>query len=92
MRNIFLVILSVIITLICVRNPQSVQFNLLGETQIALWKLLLTFFISGILFINLLKIGKKQQRIETNRDFDLADEENNSGKPKLSDEDREYLS
>lgn len=92
MRNIFLIFITVIITVVCVKNPQSVQLNFLGETQVALWKLLLVFFIAGIVFVSLLKIGKKKQQVFEQEDIDESDEENNGQKSQLSDEDREFLS
>ena len=92
MRNIFLIFITVIITVVCVKNPQSVELNFLGETQIALWKLLLAFFIAGIAFVSLLKIGKKKQQVYEQEDLDESGEENNDQKSQLSDEDREFLS
>ncbi|APU96875.1 hypothetical protein BV902_11405 [Sphingobacterium sp. B29] len=92
MRNIFLVLITVIITVVCVKNPQSVQLNFLGESQVALWKLLLAFFIAGIVFVSLLKIGKKKQRAYEEEEIDESEEENSDRKSQLSDEDREFLS
>jgi uncharacterized membrane protein YciS (DUF1049 family) len=92
MRNIFLILITVIITVVCVKNPQSVQLNFLGESQVALWKLLLAFFIAGILFISLLKTRKKKQPVYEEEDIDQSEEENSDRKPQLSDEDREFLS
>ncbi|WP_333625055.1 lipopolysaccharide assembly protein LapA domain-containing protein [Sphingobacterium siyangense] len=92
MRNIFLILITVIITVVCVKNPQSVQFNFLGESQVALWKLLLAFFIAGIVFVSLLKIGKKKQRAYEEEEIDELEEENSDRKSQLSDEDREFLS
>jgi uncharacterized integral membrane protein len=92
MRNIFLILITVIITVVCVKNPQSVQLNFLGESQVALWKLLLAFFIAGIVFVSLLKIGKKKQRAYEEKEIDESEEENSDRKSQLSDEDREFLS
>lgn len=92
MRNIILIFITVIITVVCVKNPQSVQLNFLGEIQIALWKLLLVFFMAGIVFVSFLKIGKKKQHVYEQEDIDESDEENNERKSQLSDEDREFLS
>ncbi|WP_088161095.1 lipopolysaccharide assembly protein LapA domain-containing protein [Sphingobacterium sp. G1-14] len=92
MRNIFLILITVIITVVCVKNPQSVQLNFLGESQVALWKLLLAFFITGIVFVSLLKIGKKKQRAYEEEEIDESEEENSDRKSQLSDEDREFLS
>ncbi|KKO88907.1 MULTISPECIES: lipopolysaccharide assembly protein LapA domain-containing protein [Sphingobacterium] len=92
MRNIFLILITVIITVVCVKNPQSVQLNFLGESQVALWKLLLTFFIAGIVFVSLLKTGKKKQQVHEQEEIDESEEENDHKKPQLSDEDREFLS
>jgi len=92
MRNIFLIFITVIITVVCVKNPQSVQLNFLGETQVALWKLLLAFFIAGIAFVSLLKIGKKKQHVYEQEDIDESEGENNDRRSQLSDEDREFLS
>jgi uncharacterized integral membrane protein len=92
MRNIFLILITVIITVVCVKNPQSVQLNFLGESQVALWKLLLAFFIAGIVFVSLLKIGKKKQRAYEEEEKDESEEENSDRKSQLSDEDREFLS
>jgi len=92
MRNIFLILITVIITVVCVKNPQSVQLNFLGESQVALWKLLLAFFIAGIVFVSLLKIGKKKQRAYEEEEIDESEEENSGRKSQLSDEDREFLS
>ena len=92
MRNIFLILITVIITVVCVKNPQSVQLNFLGESQVALWKLLLAFFIAGIVFVSLLKIEKKKQRAYEEEEIDESEEENSDRKSQLSDEDREFLS
>ncbi|MDR0263474.1 MAG: hypothetical protein LBJ04_09630 [Sphingobacterium sp.] len=92
MRTIFLIFITVIITVVCVKNPQSIQLNFLGETQIALWKLLLAFFMAGIAFISVLKVGKKKQQVHEQEDLDELDEENTDQKSQLSDEDREFLS
>ncbi|WP_333863860.1 hypothetical protein [Sphingobacterium sp.] len=92
MRTIFLIFITVIITVICVQNPQSVKLIFFGETQIALWKLLLAFFMAGIAFICLLKIGRKKQRVYEQEELDESGEENNDRKSQLSDEDREFLS
>ncbi|MCS4168161.1 DUF1049 domain-containing protein [Sphingobacterium paramultivorum] len=92
MRNIFLILITVIITVVCVKNPQSVQLNFLGESQVTLWKLLLAFFIAGIVFVSLLKIGKKKQRAYEEEEIDESEEENSDRKSQLSDEDREFLS
>ncbi|MDR2270283.1 MAG: lipopolysaccharide assembly protein LapA domain-containing protein [Sphingobacterium sp.] len=92
MRNIFLILITVIITVVCVKNPQSVQLNFLGESQVALWKLLLTFFIAGIVFVSLLKIGKKKQRAYEEEEIDESEEEISDRKSQLSEEDREFLS
>ncbi|MGE8302728.1 MAG: lipopolysaccharide assembly protein LapA domain-containing protein [Sphingobacterium paramultivorum] len=92
MRNIFLILITVIITVVCVKNPQSVQLNFLGESQVTLWKLLLAFFIAGIVFVSLLKIGKKKQRAYEEEEIDESEEENSGRKSQLSDEDREFLS
>jgi Protein of unknown function (DUF1049). len=92
MRNIFLILITVIITVVCVKNPQSVQLHFLGESQVALWKLLLVFFIAGILFVPLLKTRKKKQPVYEEEDMDQSEEENNDRKSQLSDEDREFLS
>ncbi len=92
MRNILLILVSVIVTLVCVRNPQTVNIDLFVESKIALWKLLLTFFVMGAVFIFLLKGGKKKQQPENTTAFDESAEENEEPKSKLSDEDRDFLS
>ncbi|WP_293955172.1 MULTISPECIES: hypothetical protein [unclassified Sphingobacterium] len=92
MRNIFLILITVIITVVCVKNPQSVQLNFLGESQVALWKLLLAFFIAGIVFVFVLKVGKKKQQVYEQDNIEEADEESSERRSLLSDEDREFLS
>ncbi|MDR2271992.1 MAG: hypothetical protein LBF27_13890 [Sphingobacterium sp.] len=92
MRNILLILVSVIVTLVCVRNPQTVNIDLFVESKIALWKLLLTFFVMGAVFIFLLKGGKKKQQPENTTAFDESADENEEPKSKLSDEDRDFLS
>ncbi|WP_293880865.1 LapA family protein [Sphingobacterium sp. UBA1498] len=92
MRNIFLIFITVSVTVVCVKNPQSVPLNFLGETQVALWKLLLAFFIAGIAFVFVLKIGKKKQEVYEQDNIDESDEESSERKPQLSEEDREFLS
>ncbi|WP_367208995.1 hypothetical protein [Sphingobacterium sp. R2] len=92
MRNIFLILITVIITVVCVKNPQSVQLNFLGESQVALWKLLLAFFIAGIVFVIVLKVGKKKQQVYEHDNIEEADEESSERRSLLSDEDREFLS
>ncbi len=92
MRNILLILVSVIVTLVCVRNPQTVNIDLFVESKIALWKLLLTFFVMGAVFIFLLKGGKKKQQPENTAAFDESADENEEPKSKLSDEDRDFLS
>ncbi|MGB3064372.1 LapA family protein [Sphingobacterium thalpophilum] len=92
MRKILLIALSVVITLICAQNTQEVSVGLIVKTQIALWKLLLLFFILGMLFAFLLKGGKRktQAPLVGNTDYSADDyPEHNTG---LSDEDREFLS
>lgn len=92
MRNIFLILLTVIVTLVCVKNTQTVNIDLFIEGNIALWKLLLTFFVMGILFAFLLKGGKKKQQRENTALSDQLEEDNLEPKSKLSDEDRDFLS
>ncbi|MDM1294020.1 hypothetical protein HX021_06890 [Sphingobacterium sp. N143] len=92
MRNILLIILSVIVTLICVKNQQIVHLNLFVETKITLWKLLLTFFVIGIIFTSLLKFGRGRPQEENPADFDQLEEEEHDPKSRLSDEDRDFLS
>jgi len=92
MRNIFLILLTVIVTLVCVKNSQTVNIDLFIEGNIALWKLLLTFFVMGILFAFLLKGDKKKQQRENTALSDQLEEDNQEPKSKLSDEDRDFLS
>lgn len=92
MRNIFLIFITVIITVVCVKNPQSVSLNFFGETQVALWKLLLAFFIAGIAFLFALKIGKKKQQVYEQDNIEESNEESSERRPQLSEEDREFLS
>ncbi|WP_104381095.1 lipopolysaccharide assembly protein LapA domain-containing protein [Sphingobacterium sp. HMA12] len=92
MRNILLILLSVIVTLVCVKNSQTVNIDFFVEGKIALWKLLLAFFVMGTIFAFLLRGGKKKQRQESTAIFDQSEENNEEPKSKLSDEDRDFLS
>lgn len=92
MRNILLILLSVIVTLVCVKNSQTVDIDLFVEGKIALWKLLLTFFVMGTIFAFLLKGSKKKQHQEHMAIFDESKEDYEEPKSKLSDEDRDFLS
>lgn len=69
-----------------------VHVDLFVEGKIALWKLLLTFFIMGTLFAFLLTGGKKKQRPENTAPYEPSDGEEEEPKSKLSDEDRDFLS
>ncbi|WP_286858587.1 MULTISPECIES: hypothetical protein [Sphingobacterium] len=92
MRNILLILLSVIVTLVLVKNSQTVNIDLFVEGKITLWKLLLTFFVMGTIFAFLLKGGKKKQQQEHTAKSDESEEDYEEPKSKLSDEDREFLS
>ncbi len=92
MRNILLILLSVIVTLVCVKNPQTINIGLFVESKVALWKLLLTFFAMGVLFAFLLKSGKKTKQQENTAAFDQSEDDNQAPKSTLSDEDRDFLS
>jgi len=92
MRNILLILLSVIVTLVCVKNPQTINIDLFVESKVALWKLLLTFFAMGVLFAFLLKSGKKTKQQENTVAFDQSEDDNQAPKSTLSDEDRDFLS
>lgn len=92
MRNILLILFSVIVTLVCVKNSQMVHVDLFVEGKIALWKILLTFFIMGAFFAFLLIGGKKKQRPENTALYEPYDGDEEETKSKLSDEDRDFLS
>ena len=92
MRNILLILLSVIVTLACVKNSQTVNIDFFVEGKIALWKLLLSFFAMGTIFAFLLKAGKKKQQLENTAISDQPEDDNQDPKSKLSDEDRDFLS
>ena len=92
MRNILLIFLSVIVTLVCVKNSQMIDIDLFATGKIALWKLLLAFFAMGVLFAFLLKGGKKAKQQENTTLFDLSEDDEQEPKSKLSDEDRDFLS
>ncbi|WP_343558808.1 LapA family protein [Sphingobacterium sp.] len=92
MRNILLIVLSVIVTLVCVKNTQTIDIDLIATGKIALWKLLLAFFAMGVLFAFLLKAGKKAKQQENSTNFDPSEDDDQDPKPKLSDEDRDFLS
>lgn len=92
MRNILLILLSVIVTLVCVKNPQTINIDLFVESKVALWKLLLTFFAMGVLFAFLLKSGEKTKQQENTVAFDQSEDDNQAPKSTLSDEDRDFLS
>jgi len=92
MRNILLILVSVIVTLVCVKNSQKINIDLFVESKVALWKLLLTFFAMGVLFAFLLKSGKKAKQQEKTVVFDQSEDDNQGPKSTLSDEDRDFLS
>ena len=95
-KTIFIIVISVLVTVILMNNTEEINFWFFGNVRIPKLTILGVMFVLGLLFGYIAgRPGKK--KAATNYEMDEEEEsfeENSNTRPKtnLSDEDREYIS
>ena len=89
-KTIFIVILTVLITVILMNNTEEIDFWLFGITRIPKLAILGAMFAAG--FILGLLAGRPRKKAVVIHDHSEPQGGQDTLRPKLSDEDRDYIS
>lgn len=89
LKTIFIIIVTIILTVVIMQNNQEVKFNILFwqpyiSNLIIMVVLVVTGFMLGVLVA-------RPRKIRINTDHEAIDHETNSPHDTLSDEDRDYI-
>lgn len=87
-KTIFIIIISVLVTVILMNNTDDVNFWIFGNTRVPKLAILGAMFVLGLIIGYL--AGRPKQASKHNQP-DLAAEDDNLPEDHLSDEDREYI-
>jgi uncharacterized integral membrane protein len=87
-KTIFIIIISVLVTVILMNNTDDVNFWIFGNTRVPKLAILGAMFVLGLIIGYL--VGRPKQSRKPNHP-DLVAEDDNLPEDYLSDEDREYI-
>ena len=87
LKTIFIIAVTVLVTVVLMNNTDEVSFWLFGETRISKLAILAVFFLTG--FLLGLIAGRPRKKTAVTPSPVSEDENNQSG---LSQEDRDYIS
>ncbi|TZF82675.1 hypothetical protein FW774_14335 [Pedobacter sp. BS3] len=90
-KSIFIIVVSVLVTIILMKNTDEVQFWIFGEANIPKLAILGVMFALGFI-VGALAV-RPRKKVQIVKHYDEEDETavQNPPKPTLSDEDRDYI-
>ena len=90
-KSIFIIVVSVLVTIILMKNTNEVQFWIFGEANIPKLAILGVMFALGFI-VGALAV-RPRKKVQIVKHYDEEDEaaDQNPPKPTLSDEDRDYI-
>ncbi|MDF3076426.1 MAG: hypothetical protein K0S09_315 [Sphingobacteriaceae bacterium] len=95
-KTIFIIIITVLVTIILMKNTDEVRFWIFGDTDVPKLAILGTMFGLGLIVGFLLGRPKRKATATEYDDLDLDKEEEHQPEPvrksTLSNEDRDYIS
>ena len=95
-KTIFIIIVSVLVTVVLMNNTEEISFWFFGEIRVPKLIVLGVIFVLGLLVGFMLGRPRKKPLAIISNDFELDQDYNHANtnevtESKLSDEDREYL-
>lgn len=85
-KSIFIIIITVLVTVVLMKNQDEVTFWIFGDTRISKLVILMVMFGLGFI-VGALAFKRKKKKVE----LEYEDEPENENSSNLSDEDREYI-
>lgn len=92
-KTIFIVVITILVTIILMKNTDEVRFWIFGDTDVPKLAILGTMFGLGLIVGYML--GRPRRKVIIDEHYDIKEEmpeSNQTNKKTLTDDDREYIS